>query len=299
MVGLVQVGSLRRSGLMISPEGFLVTTAEVVRGTDSVEVLIPNLGVFPASVIGRDELADLALLRVQASNAFPFVNLATHPLVAPGNRIFAVGFAGEAILGNSATVTSGAVVTVRTIGGVSYIQTDNSLDPGRGGGPLVNDLGDVIGINTTQIDSILGQEVAGVGLAIHLSDALERLETLRAGAHFYKPTSPGDLLPEGQSPPVPPFPNIFTGNVTINGEPAPAGTQVFIRVGRYVSEWVVTRDGRYGFITVGPPSETGFRGEPLIFYVNGIPIDKGIVFDPSQDEPIVTVDLALTTVLTP
>ena len=299
MVVLVQVGETRRSGLLISRDGLLVTSAEVVRETNSAEVLIPNTGVFPASVIGRDEFADLAVLRVPTGGTLPFIDLAPFEGVRPGTAVSAVGYPGQAILGNSATVTSGGVIAIRTIGGVGYIQTDGALDPGNGGGPLANDRGDVIGINTTQIEDVLGQQVSGVGLAIHISDVLDRLEMLIAGAQFYRPTPLGSLLPEGSDPPIPPFPNIFTGSVTIDGEPAPAGTQVYVRVGRYVSEWVVTRDGRYPFITVGPPTEDDYEGEPLIFYVNGFPIDRGLVFDPTLDEPIITLDLALITASAP
>jgi S1-C subfamily serine protease len=295
MVVLVQTGDVRRSGLVFSPDGLVVTSAEAVSGTDTAEVVITSVGVFQATVIGRDELADLAVLRVPTGVALPFVELTLPQGVAPGIAISSVGFSAEAILGNSAAVTSGGVVSIRTIGGVTYIQTDLAVDAGNGGGPIANNLGEVIGITTTEIERVLGQQVGGVGLAMLLSDVLDRLDNLVVGAHFYRPTPPGDLLPEGSSPPVPPFPNIFIGNVTINGATAPAGTQVYIRVGRYVSEWVTTRDGRYSFITVGPPSEAGFTGEPLIFYVNGFPIDEGLVFDPRQDEPIVTVDLDLVT----
>ena len=295
MVVLVQTGDMRRSGLVFSPDGLVVTSAEVVSGADTAEVSITSIGVFQATVIGRDELADLAVLRVPTGAALPFVELTLPQGVAPGIAISSVGFPAAAILGNSATVTSGGVVSIRTIGGVTYIQTDLAVDAGNGGGPIANDLGEVIGITTTEIERVLGQQVGGVGLAMLLSDVLERLDKLVMGAHFYRPTLPGDLLPEGSSPPVPPFPNIFTGSVTINGATAPAGTQVYVRVGRHVSEWVTTSDGLYPFITVQPPSEAGFTGEPLIFYVNGFPIDKGLVFNPRQDEPIVTVELDLVT----
>ncbi len=295
MVALVQVGDVRRSGLVISADGLVVTSAAAVRERDTAEVIIPRVGVFQSPVLGRDELADLAVLRVPTNIELTFEELVGQSGIRPGLAVTAVGYSSEAILGNSATVTSATTISIRTVGGVTYIQTDTALDSGLGGGPLVNDLGEVIGINTTAIASVLGQSIAGVGLAVHLSEVINRLDELVAGAHFYKPTPPGSLLPPGSTPQIPPFPNIFSGDVTINGEPAPAGTQVFIRVGRYVSEWVVTEDGRYPFITVGPPDDDGYQGEPVIFYVNGFPIDKGLVFGPSQEGPIRDVDLDLVT----
>ena len=292
---LVQTGRTRRSGLIISADGLVLTSAAVVREAETAEVVVRGVGAFRSLVLGRDEIADLAVLRIPTAGDLPFEELVTPQSIGPGLIVTAVGFPAEAVLGNLSMVTTGNTVSVRTFNGVPYIQTNVSLDPGYGGGPLVNNLGHVIGINTTETEAILGGTIARLGLATHLTDVLRRLERLEAGAHFFRPTPPTSLLPPGSIAPIPPFPNLFTGDVTIDGEPAPAGTQVYARVGRYVSEWKVTQDGRYPIITVQPPEGTGYEGERVIFYVNGIPQDPGLVYDPQQDDPIIEVDLDLLT----
>ncbi|MDA1096948.1 MAG: trypsin-like peptidase domain-containing protein, partial [Chloroflexi bacterium] len=194
---------------MFDPTGLILTTASAVTGTNSAEVAIPGTGSYPATVIGRDEFFDIAVLRISPGRSIPFLSFTDPRGIVAGIPAVAVGYPSEGILGNAPTVLAGTVTGLRTLGGVTYLQTDTSLNEGNGGGPLSNNVGDVMGVNTTRVSEVFGQSVQGIGLSIHVSSVLERLGALKVGAEFYRPTTESDILPEGPTQGIAPFPNLF------------------------------------------------------------------------------------------
>ena len=300
-LALVEAGGLRRTGFVFDSSGLILTTASAVTGLESAEVSIPGTGAFTGTVVGRDEFFDIAVLRISPGRSIPSLSFADPRGIVAGIPSVAVGYQSEGILGNAPTVLAGTVTGLRTLAGVTYLQTDTSLNQGNGGGPLSNNVGDVIGVNTTRVSEVFGgQPAQGIGLSVHVSSVLERLGVMKAGAQLYRPTTESDILPEGPTEGLAPFPNLFKlDRILINGEAAPLGTTVFARVGRYVTQWVTIREGSPQYVAVGPPIAEGFVGQTVTFYVDGFKADEQAVFTPSQDDPIRIVTLTVTKPIAP
>lgn len=157
------------SGVVISPEGHIVTNNHVTGDADAVKVTFFDGTSLPARVIGKDPSNDLAVIKIQSEpgKKFSFVEWGDSSNLQPGRRVFAIGNP----FGLDHTMTSGIISSLnrtfttpnkRLIKGI--IQTDAAINPGNSGGPLLDTQGKVIGI-TTAILSRSGQS-AGIGLAI-------------------------------------------------------------------------------------------------------------------------------------
>lgn len=157
------------SGVVISPEGHIVTNNHVTGDADAVKVTFFDGTSLPARVIGKDPSNDLAVIKIQAEagRKFHYVEWGDSSNLQPGRRVFAIGNP----FGLDHTMTQGIVSSLnrtfttpnkRLIKGI--IQTDAAINPGNSGGPLLDTQGRVIGI-TTAILSRSGQS-AGIGLAI-------------------------------------------------------------------------------------------------------------------------------------
>ena len=162
-----QVGT-SGSGVIISPDGFIVTNNHVVNNVKNLEVILNNSKrAYPATVIGTDPSCDLALLKINASN-LPSISFGNSDEAAIGSWVIAVGNPFNL----TSTVTAGIISAKgRNINIVknefpieSFIQTDAAINPGNSGGALVNTDGQLIGINTA-IQSQTGS-YAGYGFAI-------------------------------------------------------------------------------------------------------------------------------------
>lgn len=152
------------SGFILDADGWIVTNHHVVDGADSVTVRLSDDREFDAEVVGVDEKTDIALLRVHADEALPYVVLGDSDEIRVGEDVVAVGNP----FGLGGTVTSGIVSAKgRNISAGPYaefIQTDAAINKGNSGGPLFNDEGEVIGVNSA-IYSPTGGSV-GVGFAV-------------------------------------------------------------------------------------------------------------------------------------
>lgn len=142
------------SGVVVSPDGLILTNNHVVDGARDIDITLPNLRAFKARVLGRDADSDIAVLRAETQQTLPIATLANSKSVRQGQIAIAIGNP----LGFQSTVTAGIVSAVgRSLrsqsGGLigDVIQTDAALNPGNSGGPLVNSAGEVIGINTAVI----------------------------------------------------------------------------------------------------------------------------------------------------
>jgi S1-C subfamily serine protease len=162
------------SGVVITPDGYLLTSAHVVEGMDGkAEAAFPDGRSFAAEVIGTDPLSDLAVLRAEAGN-LETAELGDADALHVGQLVVAIGCP----LGFHGSVTAGVVSalgralptrsrsTVRLVENV--IQTDAALNPGNSGGALADGLGRVVGINT----AVAG---VGLGLAVPINDATRRI----------------------------------------------------------------------------------------------------------------------------
>jgi S1-C subfamily serine protease len=148
------------TGFFINPRGFIVTNNHVIQDKeDSIEVVTYDKAVYKATLIGKDETRDLALLLVPGS--FDSIELAEKEDIQVGKKVIAIGNP----LGLSFTVTEGIISGIDRVGPsglAEYVQTDVSLNPGNSGGPLIDTQGKVVGINNFKIG---GAEALGFSLA--------------------------------------------------------------------------------------------------------------------------------------
>ncbi|NEQ55062.1 MAG: trypsin-like serine protease [Leptolyngbya sp. SIO3F4] len=157
------------SGFVVESDGVIWTNAHVVEGADIVTVTLKDGREFSGEVLGEDPLTDVAVIKVQAQD-LPTVQLGNSEQLRPGEWAIAIGNP----LGLDNTVTAGIVsATGRTSAQirvpdkrVQFIQTDAAINPGNSGGPLLNERGEVIGINT----AIIGG-AQGLGFAIPINSA--------------------------------------------------------------------------------------------------------------------------------
>lgn len=158
------------SGFIIGADGRILTNAHVVDGADTVTVKLKDGREYQGKVVGKDELTDVAVVKIQANN-LPTLALGNSDQLQPGQWAIAIGNP----LGLDNTVTTGIIsATGRSssaIGGgldkrVAFIQTDAAINPGNSGGPLLNSRGEVIGMNTAII-----QGAQGLGFAIPINTA--------------------------------------------------------------------------------------------------------------------------------
>ncbi len=168
------------SGFIIRSDGYIVTNNHVVDGASEIEVKLSDGREFPAKVVGRDKKTDLVLLKIDATGV-PVLPFGDSAKLEVGQPVMAIGNP----FGLEGTVTTGIVSAKgRVIGEGPYdqfIQTDASINPGNSGGPLVNQAGQVVGINTA-IFSQSGGSV-GIGFAIPIDEAKTILPQLEATGH--------------------------------------------------------------------------------------------------------------------
>jgi Do/DeqQ family serine protease len=157
------------SGFIIEADGLVLTNAHVVDGADTVTVALKDGRSFSGKVLGQDPVTDVAVVKIQANN-LPTVELGNSEQIRPGEWAIAIGNP----LGLDNTVTAGIIsATGRTSSQVGvpdkrvgFIQTDAAINPGNSGGPLLNQQGQVIGMNT----AIIGG-AQGLGFAIPINTA--------------------------------------------------------------------------------------------------------------------------------
>ena len=164
------------SGFIISPDGYILTNAHVIAGTEAVRVKLTSKREYDAKVIGVDPYTDVALLKIGAVGLQSVVagNPAT---MEPGEWVAAIG----SPFGFENSVTVGVVSAKGRLlpngSYVPFIQTDVAVNPGNSGGPLFNAQGNVVGINS-QIYSQTGGFM-GISFAIPIDIAMEISEQLR------------------------------------------------------------------------------------------------------------------------
>lgn len=157
------------SGFIIDSKGIVLTNAHVVDGADEVSVTLTDGRSFSGKVMGEDTTTDVAVVKIEATD-LPIITVGNSDQLKPGEWAIAIGNP----LGLDNTVTAGIIsATGRSsseIGvpdrRVGFIQTDAAINPGNSGGPLLNERGEVIGINTAIIDG-----AQGLGFAVPINTA--------------------------------------------------------------------------------------------------------------------------------
>jgi serine protease Do len=226
------------SGIIISPDGYIVTNNHVIEGAVDIRVTLNDRRVLPAKLIGADPLTDLAVIKVNGSNlaSVPWGN---SEALKPGQTVLAFGNP----FGFRFTVTRGIVSAVNRANPYTddprkpgeFIQTDAAINPGNSGGPLVNSHGEVIGINTFLISP--SGSFSGMGFAIPAQIAKPIINTLmRDGKIEHARIGVGisDVTPENAQ-----FFHMTQANgaVVSQVEPNSPGANAGLKVGDVITEF--------------------------------------------------------------
>ena len=213
------------SGVIMSPEGYILTNNHVVEGADAIEVVLPDARRTTAKVIGTDPESDLAVLKITLDK-LPAITLGNSDALQVGDQVLAIGNP----FGVGQTVTSGIVSALgRNQLGINtfenFIQTDAAINPGNSGGALTDVYGNLMGINTA-IYSRTGGSL-GIGFAIPVSTAKQVMESIVKNGQVVRGwigVEPGELTPElAQTFGVPSERGVIITGVLGGGPAAQAG----------------------------------------------------------------------------
>jgi serine protease Do len=175
------------SGVIVSPDGLVVTSHHVIEGADEITVALSDRREFQAELVLDDESTDLAVLRIPGQGRLPYLELRDSDEVEVGDLVLAIGNPFNV----GQTVTSGIVSALARTGlGVTdyqfFIQTDAAINPGNSGGALVTMDGRLIGINTAIFSRSGGSH--GIGFAIPSAMVRAVLDSARSGLdHVQRP----------------------------------------------------------------------------------------------------------------
>jgi serine protease Do len=181
------------SGFLIDSSGIVVTNNHVVADAVSIKVLLEDGRGFEAQVLGRDQLSDIAVLKLKNAANLPFVKLGDSGAMRVGDWVVAIGNP----FGLASSVSAGIIsASDRQIGASRYdqfIQTDAAINPGNSGGPLFNLKGEVIGMNTAIIEA-----ATGIGFAVPSSVIKNEIPQLQKNGKVLRGwlgVSPQDMTP--------------------------------------------------------------------------------------------------------
>jgi serine protease Do len=225
------------SGVIISPDGYIVTNNHVIDGAVDIRVTMTDRRILPAKLIGADPLTDLAVIKIEGSN-LPSVPLGDSTQLHPGQTVLAFGNP----LGFRFTVTRGIVSALnrpnpyaadrRSPG--QFIQTDAAINPGNSGGPLVNAHGEVVGINTFLVSETGG--FSGMGFAIPaqiVKPTVDNLIKFGKVSHGYIGIGISDVTPDEAQ-----FFHVSdaSGAVVTQVEPNSPGAKAGLKIGDVITE---------------------------------------------------------------
>ncbi len=239
------------SGFLISPDGYILTNDHVAGNAKEITVTLTNKEKYKAQLVGTDPASDIALLKIDGKN-FPFLRMGNSDNVIIGEWAIAMGNPfGLFEINDKPTVTVGVVsatgVNLSAQEGRYYrnmIQTDAAINSGNSGGPLVDALGEVIGVNAiilnpTESNTGIGTNI-GLGFAIPINRAREVVTELKKNGRIER--------------------NLYTGLEVQN---------IDTRVARYFglskAEGVIVSDVQRG----SPAESGGFQPGDIILNVNG------------------------------
>ncbi len=235
------------SGFVISPDGYIVTNNHVIAAgakgatVESITVTLSDRKEYRARLIGRDQASDLALLKIDAPAALPFVKFGDSTRSRVGDWVVAIGQP----FGLGGTVTAGIISALHRSTGLGgyerFIQTDAAINQGNSGGPMFNLAGDVIGINSQILGNASGGNI-GIGFAIPAEEARPIIDKLRSGT------------------------KIARGYLGVSIQPVTA--DVASALGVPANQGEVVGRAEPG----GPGARAGLRGGDVVTRVNGTPV---------------------------
>ncbi|MEJ2508158.1 MAG: Do family serine endopeptidase [Gammaproteobacteria bacterium] len=172
------------SGVIVSPQGYILTNNHVIDGADEIEVALHDGRTASAKVVGTDPETDLAVLRIELDK-LPVITLGSADKLQVGDVVLAIGNP----YGVGQTVTAGIVsATGRTQLGINtyenFIQTDAAINPGNSGGALINPSGELVGVNTAIFSRTGGSQ--GIGFAIPVSLARDVMAQIIEHGHVVR-----------------------------------------------------------------------------------------------------------------
>ncbi len=242
------------SGVIVSPEGYLLTNHHVIDGATEIEVQLADGRSTRATLVGSDVETDIAVLRIELPG-LPVVTLGDVRALQVGDAVLAIGNPFNV----GQTVTAGIVSALdRTNAGSqfqNFIQTDAAINPGNSGGALVDAVGNLVGINTA-IYSRSGGSL-GIGFAVPVDTARQVMEQIVAGGSVKRgwigvqPRELNEELAESLSLPV--KAGVLIAGVLQDGPAARAGMKpgdVVVKIG---GKPVVTLRDLFGAVAAVPP----------------------------------------------
>jgi S1-C subfamily serine protease len=184
-VAYIQTNYGSGSGFVISADGEILTNAHVVEGVSTSTVKMYNNDTYLAEVVARDELHDVALLRVGASNLTP-VELGDSDEMTQGDRVFSFGYPFG--IEGDVSFKDGTISRNQSVDDIVYFETSVDMHPGNSGGPLVNGYGEVVGINTFIYGLLINGLPVGESLkfSLPINTVKEILPDLEEGVNISK-----------------------------------------------------------------------------------------------------------------
>jgi Do/DeqQ family serine protease len=256
--GQLNLGSLSQervvsslgSGVIVKPNGTVMTSNHVIKGSDQITVQLADGSEFEATIQVQDEQSDLAMLKLKTDGkALPFLEMTDSDMLEVGDLVLAIGNP----FGVGQTVTSGIISALaRTAGGITdyqfFIQTDAAINPGNSGGALVDQQGRLIGINTA-IYSKTGT-YNGIGFAIPSNMVRAVLDGTQKDGRVVRPWIGASVQP----------------------------------VTREIREALALTDATGGVLVravhpKGPAAEAGVKEGDVILSLNGLPITNAEAFN--------------------
>ena len=173
------------SGFIIDSNGHILTNDHVVSGSQFITVKLLDGRILSATLIGRDASLDVAVLKINAIN-LPVVILGSSAsnALTQGDKVFTLGYP-FGIRGDDVSFKEGVLSRRLNVDGVDHLEISAEIHPGNSGGPLVNDFGEVVGINTFKYGQVIGGIILGEAIKFALPiDAVKPiLSALKAGTH--------------------------------------------------------------------------------------------------------------------
>ena len=229
------------SGVIVSPEGYILTNNHVIDGATDVRVTLSDKREFQARIVGADPKTDVAILKIDGKNFSP-ITIGDSSKVQVGDVALAIGNP----FGVGQTVTKG-IISATGRGGLGieayedFLQTDAPINPGNSGGALINDRGELVGINTAIISHGSGGS-QGIGFAIPANLARQVMDQVLKNGHVTRA-----------------YLGIYPQDVT------PAMAKAF---GEKDSQGIVVGD----VTPNSPASEAGIKTGDIILEINGKPV---------------------------
>jgi len=170
------------TGFIVREDGYIVTNAHVVKNSSKINVTLNDKRQLVATTVGIDTFSDLAVLKIDATG-LPTAEMGTSTTLRPGEFVIAIG----SPMGYDHSVTLGIVSAVgRTVtdvnGNINFIQTDAAINPGNSGGPLLNLVGQVVGVNTA-----IAARAQNIGFSIPIDIAKPTVTDLIAHKKIERP----------------------------------------------------------------------------------------------------------------